>query len=98
MINKAERHSIPWCGVRCDRQVRAVYLPHKGPEGWDKPQQNKPFHNETKNLARKKPREGGTWAERESKKERDSLGSEVVGVVGCQSAIRSHPRDGIRSP
>lgn len=61
--------------------------PAKGPKGWNKPQQNEPFHNETRSLARKKPQEGGTWAEKESNKERNSLGSEVVGVAGCQTAI-----------
>jgi hypothetical protein len=34
------------------------------PKGWDRQQQRKPFHNEKRKLARKKPQRRGNWARR----------------------------------
>lgn len=57
MINKAERHSIPWYGVRCDRQVRTIYLPHKGLRAGTS-------HNRTNHFTMRV----GAWQERNLKK------------------------------
>lgn len=69
MINKAERQSIPWCGVSCDRQVRAnasesISAPPASGPG-QATTERKPFHNEEKrNLAKEKPQERGDGVRR----------------------------------
>lgn len=63
MITKAERQSIPRCGVRCDRQVRAnagesTSVPLL-PKGWDRQQQRENHFT---------IRRRGNWQERDLRK------------------------------